>query len=53
MLREFVGQIAADGGHFGDDDALVLDRGHLAHGVDGQIRRLPLLAGLRLMKRVS
>ena len=42
--RELVGEVGADGRGLRDDDVAVLERRHLAHGVDGQKLGLAVLA---------
>src|SRR5665647_2116480 len=44
-VGKFVGEISADRGHFGDHGVAVLERGHLAHRIDGEIVRLAVVAG--------
>ena len=43
-LREFVGEIGADRGGLSDDRIAMLERGQLAHRIDGEKFRLPVLA---------
>ncbi len=43
-LREFVGEIGADGGALGDDHVAMLERGHLAHWIDREKIRFAVVA---------
>ncbi len=49
-LRVGVGEIAACGGDFADDRVAVNERRHLAHGVEGQILGLALVAVLEVQQ---